>query len=405
MSRLAVRFGAINLAQGFPDFPAPAEVKRAAIEAIERDVNQYSITWGARSLRSAIAERYRRRYGLDLDPERNICVCCGSTEAMIATLLATVNPGDEVVIFEPFYENYGPDSILSGAVARLVQLRPPDWRFDPGELEAAFNSRTRAIIVNSPHNPLGKVFDRAELETIARLCRQWNVVAITDEIYEYITYDGAPHIPLATLDGMAERTVTISGLSKTFSVTGWRIGYAIAAAAICNGIRKVHDFLTVGAAAPLQEAGAVALNLPEAYYEELAAAYERRRDRLLGALGEAGFRCWKPQGAYYIMADISDFGFSDDLAFSKHLVEEVGVAVVPGSSFFSNPGDGARWVRFCFCKKDETLDEASRRLQKLRIVTRPTDANGPQLTVPPAPANGSEPPPATGQRNALLIKE
>lgn len=370
MSRLAARFGAVNLAQGFPDFPAPAEVKRAAIEAIERDVNQYSITWGARSLRNAIAKRYRRRYGLDLDPERNICVCCGSTEAMIATLLATVNPGDEVVIFEPFYENYGPDSILSGAAARFVPLRPPDWRFDPGELEAAFNSRTRAIIVNSPHNPLGKVFDRTELETIARLCRQWNVVAITDEIYEYITYDGALHIPLATLDGMAERTVTISGLSKTFSVTGWRIGYAVADAAICNGIRKVHDFLTVGAAAPLQEAGAVALGLPEAYYEGLAAAYERRRDRLLGALGEAGFRCWKPQGAYYIMADISDFGFSDDLAFSKHLVEEVGVAVVPGSSFFSNPGDGARWVRFCFCKKDETLDEASRRLQKLRIVTR-----------------------------------
>lgn len=370
MSRLAARFGAVNLAQGFPDFPAPAEVKRAAIEAIERDVNQYSITWGARSLRNAIAKRYRRRYGLDLDPERNICVCCGSTEAMIATLLATVNPGDEVVIFEPFYENYGPDSILSGAAARFVPLRPPDWRFDPGELEAAFNSRTRAIIVNSPHNPLGKVFDRAELETIARLCRQWNVVAITDEIYEYITYDGALHIPLATLDGMAERTVTISGLSKTFSVTGWRIGYAVADAAICNGIRKVHDFLTVGAAAPLQEAGAVALGLPEAYYEGLAAAYERRRDRLLGALGEAGFRCWEPQGAYYIMADISDFGFSDDLAFSKHLVEEVGVAVVPGSSFFSNPGDGARWVRFCFCKKDETLDEASRRLQKLRIVTR-----------------------------------
>jgi len=370
MSRLAARFGAVNLAQGFPDFPAPAEVKRAAIEAIERDVNQYSITWGARSLRNAIAKRYRRRYGLDLDPERNICVCCGSTEAMIATLLATVNPGDEVVIFEPFYENYGPDSILSGAAARFVPLRPPDWRFDPGELEAAFNSRTRAIIVNSPHNPLGKVFDRAELETIARLCRQWNVVAITDEIYEYITYDGALHIPLATLDGMAERTVTISGLSKTFSVTGWRVGYAVASAVICNGIRKVHDFLTVGAAAPLQEAGAVALSLPEAYYEGLAAAYERRRDRLLGALGEAGFRCWKPQGAYYIMADISDFGFSDDLAFSKHLVEEVGVAVVPGSSFFSNPGDGARWVRFCFCKKDETLDEASHRLQKLRIVTR-----------------------------------
>lgn len=370
MSRLAARFGAVNLAQGFPDFPAPAEVKRAAIEAIERDVNQYSITWGARSLRSAIAERYRRRYGLELDPERNICVCCGSTEAMIATLLATVNPGDEVVIFEPFYENYGPDSILSGATARFVPLRPPDWRFDPGELEAAFNPRTRAIIVNSPHNPLGKVFDREELEAIARLCRHWNVAAITDEIYEYITYDGALHVPLATLDGMAERTVTISGLSKTFSVTGWRIGYAVAGAPICDGIRKVHDFLTVGAAAPLQEAGAVALGLPEAYYEQLAAAYQRRRDRLLAALSEAGFRSWKPQGAYYIMADISDFGFSDDLAFSKHLVEEVGVAVVPGSSFFSTAGDGARWVRFCFCKKDETLDEASRRLQRLRIVTQ-----------------------------------
>lgn len=366
MTRLAMEHGAVNLAQGFPDFPAPAEVKEAAVRAIRADVNQYAITWGAREFRRAIAERFEKDSGLAIDPEREITVCCGSTEAMIASLLAVVNPGEEVVIFEPFYENYGPDAIICGAVPRFVRLHPPDWTFDPQELAAAFTERTRACILNTPNNPTGKVFTREELETIAGHVRRTNAYILTDEIYQYLVYDGARHVSMATLPEMRERTITINGMSKTFSVTGWRVGYAIAPAKISNAIRKMHDFLTVGAAAPLQEAGVTALRLPETYYQKLCSEYLRRRDRMLGALEEAGFQCFKPRGAYYIMTDISGFGFANDVEFTRHLVKEIGVAVVPGSSFYSHPSSGSRQVRFTFCKTDATLDEAARRLRKLK---------------------------------------
>lgn len=372
MTRLAMRHGAVNLAQGFPDFPAPAEIKEAAKRAIDADINQYAITWGAHSLRQAVAAQTKRFLGLTIDPETEITVCCGATETMMASLLALVNPGDEVVIFEPFYENYGPDAILCGAVPRFVKLRPPDWTFDENEVRAAFNNHTRALILNTPNNPTGKVFSRQELEFLAALCRRWNVLAVTDEIYQHIIYGARPHVAMATLDGMRERTVTINGMSKTYSVTGWRVGWAIAPPPITAAIRKVHDFLTVGAAAPLQEAGALACALPDSYYRELAAAYRARRDRLLPQLEAAGFACYRPDGAYYVMTDISRFGFANDVEFAQFLVRDVGVAVVPGSSFYHHPADGSRQVRFCFCKRDETLDEAGRRLQRLTGRTEPS---------------------------------
>jgi aminotransferase len=362
MTRRARQYGAVNLAQGFPDFPAPEAVKAAAAAAVAGDVNQYAITWGAKSLRDAIAAKAGRDRGLAIDPESEVTVTCGATEAMIATMLALVDPGDEVIVFEPFYENYGPDAVLCGAVPRFVPLRPPDWHFDGDELSAAFGPRTRAIVLNTPNNPTGKVFTRAEMETIAALCRHWDVLAITDEIYEHMLYDGAEHIAMATLDGMRERTVTINGLSKTYSVTGWRVGWTIAAAPLTAAIRKVHDFLTVGAPAPLQEAGAVALALPTSYYIELADAYRARRDFLLAALRGAGFTCFAPRGAYYIMTDIAAFGFRSDVDFSDWLVREIGVAPVPGSSFYSQPARGASQVRFCFPKRQATLAEAAGRL-------------------------------------------
>jgi aminotransferase len=374
MTRLAIKHKAVNLAQGFPDFPAPAAIKQAAQEAIAADINQYAITWGAKPLRDAIAEKFERTQGLAVDPEREITVCCGSTEAMMSAMMAVINPGDEVVIFEPFYENYGPDAILSGATPRFVPLRAPTnpaseqagYSFDRGQLAAAFGPATKAVILNTPNNPTGKVFSREELEFIRDLCVRWNVLAITDEIYEHILYDGAQHISMATLDDMRERTITINGMSKTFSVTGWRVGWCIAPPEVTGAIRKVHDFLTVGAAAPLQQAGAVALRLPESYYAQLAADYRVRRDRTLAMLEAAGFHCFKPRGAYYIMTDISAFGFSDDIAFTRHLIEDVGVAPVPGSSFYSNPADGSQQVRFCFCKTDATLSAAEERLKSLR---------------------------------------
>jgi aspartate/methionine/tyrosine aminotransferase len=371
MTRQAMQHGAVNLAQGFPDFSAPADIKRAAQEAVAADVNQYAITWGAKNLRNAIALQMQEWQGIAVDPETQITVCCGSTEAMISTLLAVCNTGDEVVIFEPFYENYGPDSVLSGAKPVFVKLRPPptadgEWTFDERELRAAFHHQTKAIILNTPNNPTGKVFTRGELELIRDLCVEFNVLAITDEIYEHILYDGTQHISMASLEGMSERTVTINGLSKSYSVTGWRVGWAVGAPAITNAIRKVHDFLTVGAPAPLQEAGAAALGLPRAYYENLATGYNARRDRLIPALAEAGFRYFRPRGAYYVMTDITVFGFADDVAFTKYLVKEIGVAAVPGSSFYNDPRDGAKQVRFAFCKRDATLDEAGRRLRKLR---------------------------------------
>ena len=371
MTRLAHAHGAVNLSQGFPDFPAPAAVKEAACAAINADVNQYAVTWGARPLREAVAREFTRRYGLPIVADEQVTVCCGTTEAMMSTMLAIVDPGDEVVVFEPFYENYGPDAILSGATPRFVPLRwsaaRQDWAYDQAELAAAFNNQTRAIIINTPNNPTGKVFSREELEAIAALCRKWDVIAVTDEIYEHILYDGAVHVPMASLDGMAERTVTINSVSKTFSVTGWRVGWTIAPPDITGAIRKVHDFLTVGAAAPLQAASAAALGLPDAYYRDLARHYRARRDRLLDILRPAGFECYTPRGAYYIMTDIAAFGFPDDVAFARHLVSDVGVAAVPGSSFYRDPATGRTKLRFCFCKKDETLDAAEERLLKLKI--------------------------------------
>ncbi len=365
MTRLALRYKAVNLAQGFPDFPAPQILKDAARQAIADDINQYAITWGAKRFRDQIAAKYRRNYSLEIDPEREITVCCGSTEGMIASLLAVSNPGDEVVIFEPFYENFGPDTLLCDATRKFVKLYPPDWGFDPDELRRAFSPRTKAIIINSPGNPTGQVFDRQQLQQIADLCQEFDALAITDEIYEHIIYDGARHIPMMTLPGMRERTILINSMSKTYSVTGWRVGWVLANPEITESVRKVHDFLTVGAAAPLQEAGVVALGLPESYYTELAEHYTERRDMMLQMLERAGFLCSRPRGAYYVMADFSMLSKKDDdVTFTRHLIETVGVAAVPGSSFFANPGDGAKWIRFCFPKKYETLKEAEERLSK-----------------------------------------
>lgn len=366
MTRLAFKHGAVNLAQGFPDFPAPTELKAAAQKAIGEDINQYSITWGLKAFRDAICRYYRHFYSLDLDPEREVTVCCGATEGMIATLLALLNPGDEVVVFEPFYENYWPDSQLSGAVCKYVRLRPPDWTFDPDELRSAFTERTRAVILNSPNNPTGHVFLPNELKLLAELCQQYDCLLITDEIYEHIVFDGEKHVPPITLPGMRERCVLVNSLSKTYSVTGWRVGWVIAPPELTSSIRKVHDFLTVGAASPLQQAGITALNLPDSYYPELAQHYATKRSLLTGILEDVGFRCFVPKGAYYIMCDIGSLGFPDDVALARYLVEEIGVAAVPGSSFFSDPAHGSHLVRFCFAKKQETLEAAAERLQRLK---------------------------------------
>ncbi len=367
MSRLASAAGAINLAQGFPDFPAPAEVKAAAADAIARDINQYAITWGAKGFREAIAAKTMRWYpGWDVDPATMITVTCGATEGMIASLLGLLDAGDEVVVFEPFYENYGPDAVLSGAVPRYVTLHEPDWTFDPDELRAAITPRTRAIILNSPHNPTGKVFTTDELEAIATLCREHDLLAVTDEIYEHITY-GPRHVPLASLAGMADRTVAVNSLSKTYSVTGWRVGWVIASPELTSVVRKTHDFLTVGAAAPLQEAGTVAMSLPDAYYEELARAYRERRDVLVAALESAGFRTYRPDGAYYVMTDFAGLAVADedDVAFARRLVADPGIAAVPGSSFYSRPELGRTKIRFAFPKRLETLAAAAERLGRL----------------------------------------
>ncbi len=364
----ARKFGAINLAQGMPDFPAPPEIKQAACRAIEDDINQYAITWGAKSLRQAIAEHAAWHLGLSVDPETEITVTCGSTEAMLVVLLSLINPGDEVILTQPFYENYWPDCALAGATPRFVPLHPPEWRFDPDELAAAFTDNTKAIILCNPNNPTGTVFTREDLERIAALCRKWNVIAVTDEIYEHIIYDGRPHVALAGLEGMRERSVTISGMSKTYAVTGWRVGTIIAAAPLTETFRQVHDFVSIGAAAPLQEAGATAYRFPRSYYTQLAADYQARRERFCKALWETGFDFMAPEGAYYVMAGIGAFGADDDVEFSRYLVREIGVATVPGSSFFRDKPLGRPYVRFCFCKRDSTLDAAAERLRKLRVI-------------------------------------
>ncbi|HKA25033.1 MAG TPA: aminotransferase class I/II-fold pyridoxal phosphate-dependent enzyme [Candidatus Eisenbacteria bacterium] len=370
MTRLCTAHHGVNLAQGFPDFPAPEAMKEAAVAAIRADINQYAITWGARSLRLALAAKMQRDYGLVFDTETEMAVTCGSTEAMISTLLALVNPGEEVIVFEPFYENYGPDAILSGATPRFVRLREPDWALDPDELQAAFNSKTRVIIVNTPNNPTGKVYSRQELEWIAALCQKHDVVCVTDEIYEHLTYDGEQHVPMATLPGMRERTVTISGLSKTYAATGWRVGWCLAPPDLTAAIRKVHDFLTVGAPAPLQEAAAVALQFEQGYYASLAKDYAARRELLVPGLEQAGFRTFRPRGAYYVMTDISSFGESDDVTFARRLVENGGVAAVPGSSFYHDAASGRQRLRFHFARRPETIEEAVRRLVAFRASAR-----------------------------------
>ncbi len=346
---------AVNFAQGFPDFNTDARILDAAARALRDGYNQYATTWGAPQLRDAVARKYSASWGRTVDPETEVTVSCGATEAMVAAMLAAIDPGDEVIIFEPFYENYGPDCIISGAVPRYVTLRGSDWSFDPEALRAAFSTKTRAIVVNTPHNPTGKVYTRAELELIAELCIEHDAIAITDEIYEYLVYRGH-HVSLATLPGMQERTITISGASKTYSVTGWRIGWLIAPPALTSGIRKVHDFLTVGAAHPLQVAIAMALELPPSFYAELVGDYRERRDAIVTGLEECGFEVSAPDGAYYVMAGIESFGFDDDVKFARHLIESAAVATVPASSFYHDPSAGRHQVRFSFPKKIETIE-------------------------------------------------
>jgi aspartate/methionine/tyrosine aminotransferase len=365
MTRLALQHGAVNLAQGFPDFPAPAEIKAAAQQAILDDLNQYPITWGVKPFRDAICASYKRFHGLEIDPEREVTVCCGATEGMISTLLALIDPGDEVIIFEPFYENYWPDSQLTGATCRYVRLHEPDWTFSRDELRAAFTKRTRAVILNSPNNPTGSVFSLEQLQFIGELCEEYDCLLITDEIYEHVIFGGRKHIPPMTLGALRKRCVSINSLSKTFSVTGWRVGWVIAPPELTSSIRKVHDFLTVGAATPLQHAGITALRLPDSYFTELARNYETKRNTLMGTLEKAGFHCYQPNGAYYVMCDASALNFKNDITLCSHLIENIGIAAVPGSSFFSKSGDGSNLVRFCFAKKPETLEAAAQKLKRL----------------------------------------
>jgi aminotransferase len=364
MTRVATEHGALNLAQGFPDFPMPEAMKDAACAAIHGDINQYAVTWGAAPLRLAIAEKYRRWYNMPVDPDKHVTVTCGATEAMAAVFLAMIDPGDEVIIFEPWYENYGPDAILAEAKPVFVPLEPPNWTLDLDRLRKAVTKKTKAIVVNTPHNPTGRVFTRAEMDAIAALCIEHDLWAFTDEIYEHIRYAGDHHV-LATWPGMAERTVTISGHSKTFACTGWRLGYAIAPAKESVAIRKVHDFLTVGAPAPLQQAAAVGMAFDAEYYNQMGLEYRARRDVMVKGLTEAGFAFSVPEGAYYIMADFSAMSDLDDTKFAHWMTKEIGVATVPGSSFYHANG-GKTIVRFAFCKQLATLEKAAERLANVR---------------------------------------
>ncbi len=366
MTRLCQAYGAINLAQGFPDFDPPVAMRRAAAQAIRQGYNQYSTTHGSIRLRQAIAQKIRTYNHIPCSAEDNITVTCGTTEGMIAALLALLNPGDEVVIPEPFYENYGPDSILSGAKCRYVELEEPSFRLDEEKLKEAFSHRTKAVIINTPHNPTGRVFSKSELQLIRDFCQDYDAFAITDEIYEHIIYDGRRHVSIASLDGMNNRTVTISGFSKTYSATGWRVGYIIAPKNLTAEIRKVHDFLTVCAPAPLQEACITALKLPSSYYQNLRKLYDTSKNLLLQALEEASFTCTVPEGAYYIWTDIGHTSFRDDRQLAKHLISRVGVGAVPGSSFYHRPSKGRLNLRFSFSKKPETIRKAAARLARFR---------------------------------------
>ena len=371
MTRVCEAKEGINLAQGFPDFEAPEEVKQAAIKAIGKGHNQYPVTYGDPELREAIAAKAWHYNHIQYDPQTEITVTCGATEAMIATLKAVVNPGDEIIIFEPFYENYGPDTILSGALARYISLKPPEWVYNYKELSKAFNVNTKAVIINTPNNPTGKVFSRGELQEIAGLCIKWDCIAITDEVYEHILYDGEQHISIASLEGMAERTVTINSISKTYSVTGWRVGWALSPADITNRIRKVHDFLTIGAPTPFQRAAAFALKMPEDYYIRLQAFYESARDLLFETLSEMGFEVTLPKGAYYMIAMtdklMEKLGTKNDYSFSLKLIEVTGIATVPGSAFYNMPGMGTNQIRFCFAKREKTLLDVRTRLKRLVV--------------------------------------
>jgi L-glutamine---4-(methylsulfanyl)-2-oxobutanoate aminotransferase len=365
MTRLCQAHGAINLAQGFPDFDPPEVMRRAAAQAISRGYNQYSTTHGSLPLRQAIAQKMRAYNHVPCSAEDNITVTCGTTEGMIASLLALLDPGDEVVILEPFYENYGPDSILSGAKCRYVELDEPSFTIEEELLKEAFSPKTKAIVVNTPHNPTGRVFTQSELGLIRDLCVDYDAFAITDEIYEHITYDGRKHVSIASLDGMHNRTITISGFSKTYSATGWRVGYIVAPKNLTAAVRKVHDYLTVCAPTPLQEACITALKLPSSYYENLRRLYDKSRRLLLGALEAASFNCTVPEGAYYIWTDIERTGFKDDRRMARHMISRIGVGGVPGSSFYNRPSKGRLKLRFSFSKKPETIQKAARRLEKL----------------------------------------
>jgi aminotransferase len=365
MSRYAARFNATNLAQGLPDFPCPDELKDAACHAIQGNINQYSFTWGDTKLRQAIVDKTERSQGLQYDIDTEVTVTCGAAEALNATLMGLINPGDEVIILEPFYENYIPNVILAGGVPKFVKLNPIDWSIDSEALAAAFNDKTKVILLNSPHNPTGRVFDQHDLNTISALCEKYNVVCVTDEIYEHILYDGAEHICMARVEGMRERTVVINALSKSYSITGWRIGYVLAPPAITHVIRKVHDFLTVCAPAPLQRAGVTALNLPDSYYSNLQDQYNIKRDTIMKTLTEVGINFVKPSGAYYILGDISRFNFATDTKFCEYLAEEIGVAMVPGSGFYSHKEDGYKHVRICYSKSPDTLAKAHEQLLAL----------------------------------------
>lgn len=382
-TRLAHVHGSVNLAQGFPDFPCDDVIKELARQAVDADHNQYSVTWGMPALRQAIARKMGEYNGVAADADRNVTVTCGATEAMICAFMANLDPGREVILFQPFYENYHPDAYLCGAKPVYVTLREPDWSIDERELARAFNSRTAAIVINTPHNPTGKVFTRGELESISRLCQKWGVLVFSDEIYEHILYDGAKHVSPASVAGLEDRTITIGSASKTYGITGWRVGWAVAHEKLTGNLRKVHDFMTVCAATPLQEAVRGALGLGPEFYRDLSAHYLRRRDFLIRGLEAAGFRCHAPRGAYYVMADVADLikgsgRYRDDAELARYLVSEVKVAAVPGSSFYKaksmasgkgaaslNAG-AAHKLRFCFCKKEETLASAVERLRAFR---------------------------------------